>query len=139
MKKNLVTNLAQQERAYKAQAILYMARGYEFPVILPDTEGNYSYTVFKMANNSTLNNNKVIMPFVPNPATGATQLAYNLPTDTQAVLTLTDISGKVQQKALLIGSGIYNLDTRLLSNGLYLYTVQQNGNMLLRDKLIVIK
>ena len=138
MKQFLIVD-SRSNAAYKAQAILYMALGYEFPVILPDTEGNYSYTVFKMANNSTLNNNKVIMPFVPNPATGATQLAYNLPTDTQAVLTLTDINGKIQQKALLIGSGIYNLDTRLLSNGLYLYTVQQNGNMLLRDKLIVIK
>ena len=81
----------------------------------------------------------VVQPFVPNPTTGTTQLAYSLPIDAQAVLTLTDISGKVQQRVLLIGNGIYDLDTRPLSDGLYLYTVQQNGNVLLRHKLVVIK
>lgn len=137
MRENLITNLAPQACAYKAQAILYMARGYEFPVILPDTEGNYSYTVFKQ--NTEPTQAPHFTTFIPNPSNSSSTLSYHLPTDAQAVLTLTDINGKIQQKALLIGSGIYNLDTRLLCNGLYLYTVQQNGNVLLRDKLIVIK
>lgn len=123
--------------AYQAQAMLYQARGYEFPVIipqLPNTGLQYGATVFK-----TDNANGLVQPFVPNPTTGTTQLAYSLPIDAQAVLTLTDISGKVQQRVLLIGNGIYDLDTRPLSDGLYLYTVQQNGNVLLRHKLVVIK
>lgn len=138
---SLLTNIANSptEAAYRAQAVLYMARGYEFPVILPNEEGNYTYSVFKTATNNSLNNNQIVKPFVPNPTTGVAQLSYNLPTDAQATLTLTDISGSIQQKVLLTGNGTYSLDTRPLSNGLYLYTVQQNGNVILRDKLVVIK
>lgn len=136
---SLLTDIAYSPTtaAYQAQAILYQAHGYEFPVIipqLPNTDLGYGYTAFKADDT-----NQTITPFVPNPTTGVAQLSYNLPTDAQATLTLTDISGSIQQRVLLTGNGTYNLDTRPLSNGLYIYTVQQNGNVILRDKLVVIK
>jgi hypothetical protein len=123
---------------YRAQAILYQARGYEFPVIIPPlpNEDNYGYTVFK-TNTSVIS--AKVQTFVPNPATQTAYLTYELPNDSNATLVITDINGKIQQQATLVGAGTYSLDTRYLSSGLYLYSVEQNGKILLRSKLAIIK
>ena len=80
-----------------------------------------------------------VQTFVPNPATQTAYLTYELPNDSNATLVITDINGKIQQQATLVGAGTYSLDTRYLSSGLYLYSVEQNGKILLRSKLAIIK
>jgi hypothetical protein len=115
IEESLLMNIANSQTtvAYQAQAMLYQARGYEFPVIipqLPNTGLEYGATVFKTDNSAEL-----IQPFIPNPTTGMAQLVYNLTTDTRAVLTLANIHGKVLQQVSLIGNGVYDLDTHPLS------------------------
>jgi hypothetical protein len=124
--------------AYRAQAMLYHARGYEFPVIIPPLPNSDSYgvTVFKTNNSVTT---AKVQTFVPNPTTQTAYLSYELPDDSSATLLITDINGKIHQQATLVGTGTYSLDTQHLSSGLYLYSVEQNGKLLLRSKLAIIK
>ena len=80
-----------------------------------------------------------VQTFVPNPTTQTAYLSYELPNDSSATLLITDINGKIHQQATLVGTGTYSLDTQHLSSGLYLYSVEQNGKLLLRSKLAIIK
>ena len=126
--------------AYKAQALLYRAQGTEFDVLLPELPnaiGSGGHTVFKTNANTAILT--LVQPFVPNPVAQLAILAYNLTSESEATLYITDISGKIIRQATLKGSGNYSLNTQTISNGLYLYTVVQDGNVLLRDKLIILK
>jgi PKD repeat protein len=75
----------------------------------------------------------------PNPTKDQLFLDYALGNEQQATISLFDLNGRIVKQDKLTGNGTYSLDTRPLSNGLYIYTVQQNGNVILRDKLVVIK
>ena len=124
---------------YRAQAILYQARGYEFPVIIPPlNDGDvYGYTVFKQ--NMTANTNVPFGKFVPNPTNGITTLSYNLTDKQTAILSIFDLNGRKVTNATLQGSGNYLFDTTTNGTGLYMYTITVNGKVIQRDKLIVVK
>ena len=123
--------------AYQAQAMLYQARGYEFPVIipqLPNTGLQYGATVFKTDNSAEL-----IQPFIPNPTTGVAQLSYQLPNKQMAVLMLFDVNGRLLVSDSFSGNGTYTLNKPDLANGVYFYTVTSDGDILMRNKLVIIK
>ena len=124
---------------YRAQAILYQARGYEFPVIIPPlSDGDaYGYTVFKQ--NMTADTNVPFGKFVPNPTNGITTLSYNLTDKQTATLSIFDLNGRKVTNATLQGSGNYVFDATTNGTGLYMYTITVNGNVIQRDKLIVVK
>ena len=124
---------------YRAQAILYQARGYEFPVIIPPlSDGDvYGYTVFKQ--NMTADTNVPFGKFVPNPTNNQTSLQYALADKQTANLQVYDMNGRIVNHATLTGAGEYNLDTHNLSSGLYMYLVTVDGIVITRDKLVIVK
>ena len=77
--------------------------------------------------------------FVPNPTNNQTSLQYALADKQTANVQVYDMNGRIVNHATLTGAGEYNLDTHNLSSGLYLYSVEQNGKILLRSKLAIIK
>jgi hypothetical protein len=124
---------------WEEAAILYQARGYEFPVIIPPlNDGDvYGYTVFKQ--DMTANTNVPFGKFVPNPTNNQTSLQYVLADKQTANLQVYDMNGRIVNHATLTGTGEYNLDTHNLSSGLYMYLVTVDGIVITRDKLVIVK
>ena len=120
--------------AFKAQACLYVARGIEFGVLLPTDNGDY--TVFKN-NEDAIVTNKV-STFKPNPANNNAQLSYNLEQET-ATLSIYDYTGRKIEQVRLTGTGSYQFNTTNYTSGIYVYTVNVNGNAILQDKLVIVK
>lgn len=133
---SLLTDIANSHTSvgYRAQAILYQARGYEFPVIIPPlNDGDvYGYTVFKQGTTLTK-----FGEFVPNPANGSTTLPYHLADTETATLHVFDINGRNIVLANLQGNGNYVFDAK--NAGLYIYTITINGNVVARNKLTIVK
>ena len=125
---------------YRAQAILYQARGYEFPVIIPPlSDGDaYGYTVFKQ-NMTDHTVTTIVSPLQPNPTNNQAQLSYNLPDKQTATLLLYDVNGKLIVSNNFSGNGTYTLNTHDLASSVYFYTVVSNGEVLMRNKLVIIK
>jgi hypothetical protein len=123
--------------AFKAQTCLYVARGKEFPVLLPTDSGS-DYTVFKQTEEQQLNDAKV-SPFVPNPSTSTTNLAYQLSNDETGILTIYDYMGRTIANHTFSGSGKYAFNTNNYPIGIYAYTVRINDSIVLQDKLIIAK
>ena len=139
---SLLTDIANSHTSvgYRAQAILYQARGYEFPVIIPPlSDGDvYGYTVFKQ-NMTDHTVTTIVSPLQPNPTNNQAQLSYNLPDKQTATLLLYDVNGKLIVSNNFSGNGTYTLNTHDLASSVYFYTVISNGEVLMRNKLVIIK
>ena len=120
--------------SFKAQTCLYVARGMEFPVLLPTDAGDY--TVFK--NDATVVSNKV-SSFVPNPSTQQSQLPYHLNDQETATLSIYDYTGRIIEQVRLTGTGTYQFNAGNYPAGMYVYAVTIDGNIVLQDKLVIIK
>lgn len=133
---SLLTDIANSrtKTAFKAQTCLYVARGIEFPVLLPTDTGDY--TVFKNA--PTVVNNKV-GAFVPNPSTQQSQLSYHLNDQETATLSIYDYTGRIIEQTRLTGTGTYQFNASNYPAGMYVYAATIDGNIVLQDKLVIIK
>ena len=127
------------EAAYRAQAVLYMARGYEFPVILPNEEGNYTYSVFKTATNNALTNATTFSTLYPNPTKDQLFLDYALDNEQQATISLFDLNGRIVKQDKLTGNGKLQWLVDTLPSGFYYYQIQQNNETTITNKVIIIK
>lgn len=118
----------------------YHARGYEFPVIIPPLPNSDSYgaTVFKHNMTDTVTES-YFSNFVPNPTNGKTTLKYQLSDDQAVNLQIFDMNGQVVVSTRLVGSNEYSLDNNNLHGGLYMYVISNDQNVLVRNKLVVIK
>ena len=124
--------------AYQAQAMLYQARGYEFPVIipqLPNTGLQYGATVFK-TDSQTAGKFGI---FTPNPTNNTTSLWYNLAEKETATIAVFDLTGRNIATNTLRNSGNYIFDATACETGIYIYTITINGTVIERNKLIVVK
>ncbi len=125
--------------AYKAQALLYVAKGYEFPFEIPKMEGGDAwYTVFKNATDNSATTLPVI-EFSPNPAKNKLQINYTLATNEQANLNLFDINGRLMHFLTVKGQGKQNISVANYPEGLYFYTLEKEGRILHRNKLLIVK
>ena len=129
----------ENEAAYRAQAVLYMARGYEFPVILPNEEGNYTYSVFKTATNNALTNATTFSTLYPNPTKDQLFLDYALDNEQQATISLFDLNGRIVKQDKLTGNGKLQWLVDTLPSGFYYYQIQQNNETTITNKVIIIK
>jgi len=134
---SLLTDIANSrtKTAFKAQTCLYVARGIEFPVLLPTDAGDY--TVFKNDETTALQD-KVSLA-IPNPTANETSFNYQLETNETAKLSVFDLNGRLLQQAAWAGSGTYVLNTSQMSTGMYIYTISINGTEQTRAKLTIIK
>ena len=115
---------------------MYVARGIEYPVALPTNAGETWYTVFK--NDATVVNNKV-STFVPNPSTQQSQLSYHLNDQETATLSIYDYTGRIIEQTRLTGTGTYQFNASNYPAGMYVYAATIDGNIVLQDKLVIIK
>ena len=120
--------------AFRAQGLLFLAKGMEFPVHLPSINGNSAYTTFKAAMPQ-----KTAMSFIPNIINDVAFLNHDLGNDGQAQLQIWDLNGKHAISAQLKGKGTYELNANALSQGVYFYTITQNERVICRDKMVIIK
>ena len=120
--------------AYKAQTLLYLLRGYEFPLQIPTIDGSMAYTVFK-----TQTDVPYFSDFYPNPAQNTAELRYQLADNTQAELRLYNINGMLLHQAKLGVGGSYVLNTAPYQSGVYMYTISNNNKIERRGKLVIIK
>ncbi|OWY25120.1 hypothetical protein C7N43_34250 [Sphingobacteriales bacterium UPWRP_1] len=134
--------------AYKAQALLFVARGYEFAVNLPELDfENWSnwQTAFKNAA-ANGNTNRVVSTFYPNPAKQTAQINYYFKPDEQGseesgMLQLYNAFGKEVFFTTLSGMGTYSLPLADFVEGVYYYQVTSTttGQSLINDKLLIVK
>ncbi len=120
--------------AYKAQTLLYLLRGYEFPLQIPTIDGSMAYTVFK-----TQTDVPYFSDFYPNPAQNTAELRYQLADNTQVELCLYNINGMLLHQAKLGVGGSYVLNTAPYQSGVYMYTISNNNKVERRGKLVIIK
>ncbi|HRI28001.1 MAG TPA: T9SS type A sorting domain-containing protein [Chitinophagales bacterium] len=132
--------------AYKAQTLLFIARGHEFVVNLPELDYNRQ-TAFKTQPHTAALQGEayLVSGFYPNPASHAVQLNYNLtPTNNipdKATIQMYNILGKPIFTATISGAGIYTLPLENFAEGLYYYVIVQTDNhKVLKDgKLLIAK
>ena len=80
-----------------------------------------------------------LFSITPNPANSEAQLNYNLPDKQTATLLLYDVNGKLIVSNNFVGNGTYTLHTNDLASSIYFYTIVSNGEILMRNKLVIIK
>ena len=103
-------------------------------VVLRPSSKNYASTK-EVSNNF---NFKVY----PNPASGYTNVAFDLENASKVSFTLTDMSGKtvyqMTEENIVKGKNTFTVPTEGLSNGVYLYNFSA-GEKIVNDKLIINK
>ncbi len=75
----------------------------------------------------------------PNPFDGTTIIAYTIPSEmTSASLVVYDLNGKaLSQLPLEAGDGQIKINAGELSSGVYFYAIENNGETLARQKMVV--
>lgn len=120
--------------SYKAQAILYLARGIDFSVALPTLSsgiGNW-HTVFKTDTNGKVGT------LYPNPTQKTISFEHRLAVGQTGKLTIYDLTGKQLSQYPFVGIGQQQLSLAHLQAGMYLYTMQIDGLVVQKDKLVLI-
>lgn len=84
---------------------------------------------------------KIILPSIfPNPNNGTMQLNYELSEEETGTLTIFDVAGKLVFSYLLDNSKTnFTINESELNNGVYLYQIKRNNEIVNSDKLIIIK
>ena len=136
VQENVLLDIANSptKTAYRAQALLYAAKGIEFPVLLPDFEGNAFYTTFK-ADASQFDK----VRFFPNITKNLSYLNYRFGDDEKVDLRVYNLNGEIITSAILTGKGTYALNVTQLKPGIYFYTISQPDGTVFREKIVVIK
>ncbi len=140
---NKLMTIAQSKTksAYKAQALLYSAKGIEFPFELPKLDfidgSENIYTVFKNQNNTNFSKLSQSLLY-PNPAKNNATLNYQLEHNEQAQLIIYNINGK-ELATYILNNNSATIDLRTYPTGVYIYKLIADNKIIAREKLVVIK
>ncbi|QQS30249.1 MAG: T9SS type A sorting domain-containing protein [Sphingobacteriales bacterium] len=120
--------------SYKAQAILYAARGTDFPVVLPAlaSGGDNWYSSFKGGQDR-------ISALYPNPTQNNVSFSHHLQTGETGTLQIFSLMGKEMGNYVFIGESSQNVDISNFQTGLYFCVFSVNGTVFRNSKLSVIK
>jgi len=77
--------------------------------------------------------------FIPNPTNGSTTLPYHLNDQETATLSIYDYTGRIIEQTRLTGTGTYQFNASNYPAGMYVYAATIDGNIVLQDKLVIIK
>ncbi|HRI27680.1 MAG TPA: T9SS type A sorting domain-containing protein [Chitinophagales bacterium] len=142
--RNIAT--AYSPSAHYAQTMLLIARGEEYPAVLPDFPSFLDTALLNQLLFEGINfKNKLEVPLVtignlyPNPANNIVYLDYDLPEKFQAVFTLYDATGRVLYVSHLQNSGQMQYAVPHLPNGIYFYHIAVNGQPWLYNKLVLVR
>jgi hypothetical protein len=88
---------------------------------------------------SSLKNNS-FGKLYPNPNNGNMQYDYSMRTGSTGELKIYDITGQLLETYILkTGINSLNIDQSHLSNGIYVYSVKVDGQIIEQNKIVVIK
>lgn len=99
-------------------------------------------------NHVIINDNFIVYPnpiiakftLYPNPNDGAMELLYQIPNNTNAKLTITDITGRIIDTYTLTETeGTLPINLRHLNEGIYFYNINRAAVILKHDKFVIIK
>lgn len=104
---------------------------------IDETSTLHSYTPMEMP----AIEEAIIQPMLyPNPNNGSMQLDYSLNEGETGELRIMDITGRVVALySLNANENVLQIDQTILNNGMYLYQVLSNGEVVVADKLIIAK
>ncbi|MBL7787968.1 MAG: T9SS type A sorting domain-containing protein [Chitinophagales bacterium] len=134
---------ANYSTSFEAQAILYLVRQIEFPVAmehLPLPLPAYMGTLPTIHFKNDVGNTTAAMPIkvYPNPSNGLVNVILPDSYNGDVQLSLYSVDGKsLLNQKLYSGSNTLYLQT--MQAGLYYYLIQLDGNVVERNKLILIK
>jgi len=136
--KNKLLNMANDRASdgcVQAQALLNLAYGLKFqePILLPQGINQNRF-------DNSLKNSSVELVIYPNPAGNSINFMYELATDENAQINLSDVSGRgIKIIDLKGGSDLHVLDVSTLNNGVYFVSLLKEGRTIANSKIIIIK
>lgn len=135
--------LTETEISYNAKAMLHFWFNEKYEPELAVFSSN------KMAGNENeelseelipsvvFNNENRISKIYPNPNDGQMRMDYLL--DAVSTLTIYDVIGRMMDTYKINGNGSLQISNRNLKEGIYFYEVISENELLLKDKLVIIK
>ena len=133
----MLLNIAntRSKTAYAVQTFLYLTKGHFYPIEIPDyTIPNGNKKADKYPTGKT-----AFSDFMPNPTNGISSLNYHIVDGETAHLNIYDVHGRLLQTQWLRNSGTYHLHTQSYQSGLYFYTININGQVVERNRLVIMK
>ncbi len=119
--------------AFDAQTHLRIADLVYYPIDLPDL----SLLPHNQGRKKSVISSSTIATVSSNPIKDSGIISYNLPTNGTAILHIFDITGKKIREEKIQNKGIYRVGGEDFSNGLYIYTISFNQEILHREKIII--
>lgn len=121
-----------------AQAIDYILQGTEhiIPLELPDFMLNPDLINISFKNG--LASSPYFGALYPNPTNESLYLDYQLPEEKSAELKLLDINGKQLHYQVLENKGTFKMNVQDWRNGIYFYQISIDGEIIQREKIVVI-
>jgi len=133
--------------AHHAQTMLLIARGEEYPAVLPDFPAFLDTALLQQLMIENINF-KTTLPgdeefafgkVYPNPASDEVCMTYRLAGNRQAEFVLYDFSGMLLQTRQLTGNGLMRFQTHGLPQGIYFYHIKVDGKPISYHKLVIVK
>lgn len=135
---SIFNDLAQHSKAnFNARAALLMLYGEEYSIQLPSIDGtNEPFNIgFKTADSEQ----QKAVSVAPNPAKDAIQIEHHFAVDETGKFCLFSLDGQLLYNTTLVGDGNYAVSTQGMASGIYFYTIEQDGKLLQRNKIVIIK
>ncbi len=121
---------------YQAQNLLHLAQGVSFPIEIPELD-------FSNAGNrktmETEFENDDVFTIRPNPIHSLGYIPYQISEKELGTLYIYDIHGNKLVQEKLAGNGTYVFDAKKYTEGIYFYRIDVNGQMIMKDKFIIVK
>ncbi|GIV35555.1 MAG: hypothetical protein KatS3mg031_3090 [Chitinophagales bacterium] len=135
-----IANAGDYYASAQAQNLLNEYKGYNYqPAIILPSDGQQG---LKLPEEVTIQQAKGLqLRAVPNPARDFVDVHYSLDNEhAQVNVTLTDLSGKVLQSILLEeNTGTTRFDISRLAQGVYLISLEADGQRLLTTRVVIVK
>ncbi|MFH2141756.1 MAG: C25 family cysteine peptidase [Bacteroidota bacterium] len=133
---------AQKIVSAKAQVALELAKEEYYPHFIKKEMDDKNFNINNSGNESSEPNwSTEVIKVYPNPNNGNMEIEYIIPEDAISVLSIYNIDGKqILSCKLNPKSNHHYLNNEgLFSSGIYHYTLTVNDNVIVRDKLVIIK
>lgn len=124
--------------SFNARAALLMLYGEEYSITLPALDNTTEPFNIGFKTNSA-DEQQPWVTLSPNPAKDAVQIQHHLADNQTGKFCLYSPDGQLLHSATLVGNGNYVLSTQNMASGVYFYTLEQNGQTLQRNKIVLIK
>ncbi len=135
-----IANAGEYYASAQAQNLLNEYKGYSYqPAIILPSDGQQGLKLPVDMNYQQAEG--LQLRAVPNPAKNFVDVYYRLDSDySQVHATLSDISGRILQSVLLSDqAGTQQFDVSKLARGVYLITLEADGQRLLSTRVVIVK